>query len=614
MSPRRTAALGGVALAASLFVVPGVAQAGVLRHALVVGANDGGGSLEPLRYAELDAERFAGVMVELGGMDAADVTVLYGPTARELQTALRWHAELAARSPDDLFLFYYSGHADARGLRLGAEVYPFETLKADMRATPAEVKLGVLDACRSGQITRLKGAQVTTPFLVEQELEAEGEAWMTAASADEDAQESDRLRGSFFTHYLISGLRGAADTGDGDVSLDEAYRYAFDRVVDNTGGTVAGAQHPNFDYRLKGQGDLSLTRVTEGQSTVTFPAELAGQIVVLKMPDRTPVAEVAKRPGAAAVLALAPGTYLFRWRPDGARDSKEALVGLANGARLTLTRWTENPSEAGGVKGAPLAHDALDLARKAAETQVPWVKVAVNPEDLRRSPAVAAGSSLVLPGAGQFYNRQWVKGGLYLAGFATAMGGSLLAVDADNQFFHGSITGPDYLRLTAAMLYGASVADAAYNVNQREDSRPRTGWALSTASAWTPDQSAATPWVAGVNVEWIPQKNVGLALDRVGWTSSELGSGAWGLGGKGSVFFLQTDHLRPSLFVAGGMRYRYAKGDPGFLVPTVGAGGSLRWYVTPRYFVENEWRVELEDANPRFTWGGGLGVQFGAPR
>jgi uncharacterized caspase-like protein len=194
-----------------LTLLSGYAAAAVLRHALVVGANDGGGALDPLRYAELDAERVSDVLVDLGGFEAPHVTVLYAPSVAELRASLKAHAAVSASFDEDLFVLYYSGHADARGLRLGTEIYPFEELKSELRSVPANVRIGVLDACRSGTITRLKGAALSEPFLMEERLMAEGEAWMTATSADESAQESDRLRGSFFTHYLLSGLRGAAD-------------------------------------------------------------------------------------------------------------------------------------------------------------------------------------------------------------------------------------------------------------------------------------------------------------------------------------------------------------------------------------------------------------------
>lgn len=596
-----------------MLLLVSAAAAAVLRHAVVVGANDGGGSLEPLRYAELDAQRFAEVMVDLGGFDPANITVLYAPSRDELEATLHVHAGISAAAGEDLFVFYYSGHADARGLRLGSDVYGFDTLKADLRAVPADVRLGVLDACRSGAITRLKGASVVAPFLAESELPAEGEAWMTATSADEEAQESDQLRGSFFTHYLLSGLRGAADTGDGEVSLDEAYRYAFDRVVDHTGGTEAGTQHPNFDYRLKGEGDLALTAVATGRAALAFPAEIGGMISVLRMPDRTPVAEVAKRVGATTTLALSPGSYLLRWRPDGSREFREALVGLNDGARLTVTRWGSPNVEVATVKGvAGVAQDAVGLAQRAVAPHRQWAAEALNRPDLRHSALIAGGTSVLLPGAGQMYNGQWAKGAGYLTATTALLGTSLVALRPEAAgSFRGSITGPDVLTLAGAALYGASIADAAWNAQRRESERPRQGWSLATAAGWRFAGSPTDPWVAGLTVEYTPAGPFALAIERVGWTSPELGTGAVGAGGRGSVLFLQTERLRPAAFVSMGLRYRYPFGEPGQLSPAVGAGASLRWYVTPRYFVELESRAETEGGAPAMQYGGGLGVALG---
>ncbi len=584
-----------------------LAAAGVLRHALIVGANQGGGNLEPLRYAELDAERVANVLVELGGYDPAHVTVLYGPDAVELRAALHAHAMVAGAFDDDLFTFYYSGHADARGLRIGADLYPFETLRGDIRAMDSDVKLGMLDACRSGTITRLKGAALSEPFLVEDRLAAEGEAWMTATSADESAQESDKLRGSFFTHYMLSGLRGAADTGDGEVSLDEAYTYAYDRVVDHTGGTEAGAQHPNRDIRLKQVGELTLTRVALGRATATLPAEVSGNVMILRMPDRTPVAEVAKVQGRAVTLALSPGTYRFRL--SAGKDLREVEIGLTEGSRVTVSRWGALNAELGAPKGERIALDTLELARMHTEDSRRWAGTALNVVDLRHSPTIAAGASALLPGAGQFYNGQWVKGGLYFAGTAAFLGSSVFAAGASENFWNGSVTGPDMLRLTAAMFYGAAIADAAWHTHRREATRPMKGWTLSTTSLWSPDAVGA-PYTAGMNVEWLATKGLSVSLDRVGWTRTPAHENVWSLGSRLQLV-IDGKHVRPGLFLAVGGRLRDPLVGESVVMPTIGGGGSIRWYVTPRYFVEHELRVETEGGPATFLFGGGLGVHFG---
>ena len=335
MRGRQTAMLGAVAL--SWAAVPSSVQAAeVVRKALIVGANDGGLELSPLQFAEEDAWRMAEVLQELGGFGPDDVTVLLSPSEERVQQELARAAEGLGDSDESLFLFYYSGHADPSGLRLGPDLYPYQALKTDIRAVPANVHLGIVDACRSGALTRIKGASVSAPFLADTPLDAEGEAWLAAAAADEDAQESDRIQGSFFTHYLLSGLRGAADTGDGWVSLNEAYAYAYERTVVRTGGTEAGTQHPTYDFQIQGNGDLRLTEVKRASATVRFPSELAGEILVLRQPEGTPVAEVAKSAGKDMFLALAPGRYLLRRRDEG--EFQEVTISLSKGSIHTVDR------------------------------------------------------------------------------------------------------------------------------------------------------------------------------------------------------------------------------------------------------------------------------------
>ncbi|MFT4977695.1 MAG: antitoxin component YwqK of YwqJK toxin-antitoxin module [Myxococcota bacterium] len=313
-----------------------VAQAEVSRHAVVVGSNDGGPDLPQLRYAGADAERLQAVLTELGGFSPESITFLKEPSRDELLAALRDHAWISEQAPEDMFVFYYSGHANAHGLRLGDEVLPYAELRQSINELDAEVRLGVLDACRSGEITRLKGLSLAAPFATDDALQSQGEAWLTASAANEDAQESDHIQGSFFTHYLVSGLRGAADTDDGVVSLDEVYRYTFDQTVQRTGRTDAGAQHPTYKFDLQGKGDLQLTDTRESSARLTIPEGLTGAFTVLSVPQNLPLVEVSRssRDTSAAVIALPPGSYLLRM--TNSVGTAEATVGLSEGANFIV--------------------------------------------------------------------------------------------------------------------------------------------------------------------------------------------------------------------------------------------------------------------------------------
>jgi len=659
-----------------LLASPPADAAEVVRRALVVGTNDGGGELEPLRYAEEDALKFAGVLQELGDFDPQEVSVLLSPDAATLEAQLTAAAEELAGQDEALFLFYYSGHADARGLRLGSESFAYEALKESVRAIPADVHLGVLDACQSGAISRTKGANLSTPFLVEESLAAEGEAWLTASSADEDAQESDSLGGSFFTYYLISGLRGAADKGgDGQVSLNEAYAYAYDRTVSRTGGTAAGAQHPTYDFRLQGNGELQLTEVSRATALIRFPEELDGEITIIRQPDNVPVAEVSKLTGKAMTLALEPGRYLLRRRNQG--ELQEVNLSLSTGAAHDLDRWGTVLPELAGAKGAadgagedvlampvdgvPVdgvpAEDAIADAPGAGEGSDGAIEVryystrdeifedvreeledVLGPDDmetvdavmeraraidLRESPAIAGLASSVLPGAGQVYNDQWVRGALFFGGVVSLSGvGYGVSFYQDRQF-DGSPLGPNVSTMLGTMLYGWSIADAAWQVHEREDFRPRTGVTLSLESLWyetdwdkSMDSDGGDNTLLreahsnGFSVDWIIKPGFSLGLDRVGLIRYTEGMDV-AVGGRLMVA-PEWDRLRPGAFVATG--FRVGTGGEATFRPVFSGGGNIRWYLTPRYFVNYEVRYEQEAGEPYTTHGGGLGVHLGGGR
>jgi hypothetical protein len=99
-----------------------------------------------------------------------------------------------------------------------------------------------------------------------------GHAFLTSSAETEAAQESDRIRASYFTHYLISGFRGAADlSGDGKVTLNEAYQFAFNETLGRTVDTRGGAQHPSYDINLTGTGDVVMTDVRQTTATIVLP-------------------------------------------------------------------------------------------------------------------------------------------------------------------------------------------------------------------------------------------------------------------------------------------------------------------------------------------------------
>lgn len=197
----------------------------------------------------------ATTLQNLGNANGQRTTVLLGETAEGLRASIvATNTAIAASGKPAVRLVYYSGHADTGGLRMGDTVFPWKELKDVVTRTGATARLLVVDGCRSGAMTRVKGIRRGKKRFTIGKTGDEGVRGMavaTSSTAGEDSHESDRLGGSFFTHHLAVGLRSAADR-DREVTLDEAYAYPYDQTLRSRSGTDR-LQHHTYDY-LSGRG------------------------------------------------------------------------------------------------------------------------------------------------------------------------------------------------------------------------------------------------------------------------------------------------------------------------------------------------------------------------
>jgi hypothetical protein len=339
-------------------------SAATRRFAVVAGHNRGADGEAVLRFAEADAEKLALVFTELGGVAGADLTLLRGPSAQDLRAALtnvagRVRDLHAAPGERAIVIFYYSGHSDGEALELGNDRLMFSELRSMLSATGADVRVVLLDSCRSGALLALKGGQPGPGFQIRlsDEIASTGEAMISSSASDEMALESREIRGSFFTHHLVSGLRGAADTsGDGRVTLAEAYDYVFKHTVSATSATTIGPQHPGYTYRLSGEGDLVLTDLSVRTAMLSVPSGFDRALILDKRAERV-LAEVG--PAGAASLALPSGDYLVR--ATIGQTVKAAAFHLRDGERRTLSPAELSPLALDPVtwKGGRPAPEAL---------------------------------------------------------------------------------------------------------------------------------------------------------------------------------------------------------------------------------------------------------------
>ena len=185
---RRSKPFTALLFATLLFASPALAQR---RFALIVGENQGNAGDATLRFAEDDAQRMRDVLVEVGQVAPGDATLLLGATASTLRHALEGLGATLrdAAQPGNRLTLYVSSHAGDGALHLAGSELPLGELVDFVKQAPVDVGVLIIDACRAGSMTRVKGlvASGTPPVLIEA-TGLQGRVLISASGADEYAQ------------------------------------------------------------------------------------------------------------------------------------------------------------------------------------------------------------------------------------------------------------------------------------------------------------------------------------------------------------------------------------------------------------------------------------------
>ena len=273
-------------LAAAPSLAPAKAEPGAVSHpdtvygtgnrwAVLVGVNAYDDALHfgPLHVCVKDVEATHTQLIA-GGYDPARIRLLTDntetlPTKANILSALKSVAD--ATEPDDLLLFYYSGHGDEAGgesylvardgrhLVLGDTAVPVTRVVQIMEAAPARAKVVLLDACHSGADIGKKGPQpMSAEFIRRVFQQAEGMAVLASCKQGQVSYEWRQQERSVFTHYLLDALTGAADRDEKEfVTVQDASRHVTDGVK-LWAVKHEVSQTPTLEYRVAG--DIILAR------------------------------------------------------------------------------------------------------------------------------------------------------------------------------------------------------------------------------------------------------------------------------------------------------------------------------------------------------------------
>ncbi len=247
--------------------------AGVEKIAVVIGSNEGLANENTLRYAESDAKRVCQVLLELGDVTSARNYLLLRPKTQDIclkLTEISGRIKEIQENGNQVVLFlYYSGHGGQDALHVNGEIFLLSDLLEFLSRAKADLKIVVVDACYSGAILSQKGGKIapSIDIAIKDELQVKGTIILTSSSADQISNESSDLQSSVFTHYFISGLRGAADYNrDNVISLGEILTYAKAQTSQEISAHLGASQRPAYEMDISGSEEVYLTRLLQGNA------------------------------------------------------------------------------------------------------------------------------------------------------------------------------------------------------------------------------------------------------------------------------------------------------------------------------------------------------------
>lgn len=212
-----------------------------LTWAVVVGAA-GYQHLSPLDFPDDDAHRIVAFLKSPAGGAIKDeqIKILIDEGATKGNIIRHLHQTIEQVAPQDRLIFYFSGHGFEDALApinikgQQNKLYHKEIINL-INSNPAQQRLCLIDACfvSGDDPIKSKNSQqkIQSDNYYEQFKTQPNTAFIFSASMKEASIEHRGLRQGVFSHFLLEGLGGAADSqGDKVVTIEEAANYVKERV------------------------------------------------------------------------------------------------------------------------------------------------------------------------------------------------------------------------------------------------------------------------------------------------------------------------------------------------------------------------------------------------
>jgi hypothetical protein len=239
------------------------------KYALIIANTDySDPTLPPLTAPGKDAAELERVLKSPDICAFDEVSVLLNESSSVVGEAI--DDFLYERKPDDLLFLYFSGHGtrDENGdlylaventnhLRLRKTAIKSSFIHEAMAQSRSRRQVLILDCCNSGAFLQGAKADTNAAMGLVSAFQGYGRVVLAASRATQYAWEVvEGIQNSLFTHFLVKGLEGEADSnGDGKISVDELYDYAYGQIL-----KLTPKQTPIKSAQL--EGDIVLRQIT----------------------------------------------------------------------------------------------------------------------------------------------------------------------------------------------------------------------------------------------------------------------------------------------------------------------------------------------------------------
>lgn len=212
-----------------------------------------------LNYSDDDAYRFYAFLKspEGGALQDEQIALLIDEDANRKDILNRMQQTVFKADENDIVLVYFSGHGlQGSFLPIDFDGYnnklAYKDITHILSKSKAEYKMCFADACHSGSLMASKGINETIDHYYNafQKIEG-GTAFMLSSKAEEFSLEDGGLRQGVFSHFLIKGIKGAADRDRNKiVTIGELYEYVRFEVRKYSGNVQTPVMIGQYDKNM----------------------------------------------------------------------------------------------------------------------------------------------------------------------------------------------------------------------------------------------------------------------------------------------------------------------------------------------------------------------------